>query len=132
MSLNYNVREDEFDGELYSVSPLQQYKSGNGNFRTIVIRVRGMFNEMVYVPITVFGADALDCTREAVGRPILVTARLRSVQYDKNGEFRWFISYNASKVELGQKMPCGVPPEADGSHEADEFADNPGIDDIPF
>ena len=130
MSLKYNVREDEFDGELFSVSPLQKYESGNGSLRTIVIRVRGMFNEMVYVPITVFGADALDCTHAAVGRPITVTARLRSVQYDKNGETKWFIGYNAAKVELGQKSAPTREPEP--PHEQVSM-DDPGIKEtMPF
>lgn len=129
MSLNFNIREDEFDGELFSVSPLQTYKSGNGNFRTIVIAVRGMFNEIAYVPVTVFGADALDCTRSAVGRPVLVTARLRSVQYEKNGETRWLVGYNASKVELGQKKP---KEQEEPEHEQVSM-DDPGIpDDVPF
>lgn len=129
MGVNFNVREDEYDGEVFSVSPLRHYKSGNGQFRTVVIRTRGMFNEMVYVPVTVFGADALDLAPATAGRPILVTARLRTFQYETaEGETKWMVGYSASKVELGQKPQPVREPEP----EQVSMDSLPDDSDIPF
>ena len=129
---NYAIRDDSYEGKLFSVSPVHQYRSGNGCLRTIVVEAEGLFGEKTYVPVTVFGADALECRDEAVGMGVRVTARLKAGQYTaKDGTIRWMLSYSALHVELLQTVH-----EQEGRDEPEHERlgmDDPGVqDDIPF
>lgn len=134
MGGRWTISEHGYTGTIFSVGPEKQYGNGQGVLREIVIKTEGTssLEPDTYIPVTLFGLDAKEA-EGAKGCPIRAVVRLISRQYEWNGEVRWSLQYTGSRIEISKDQnPGGVPPEADDSHEADEFADNPGIDDIPF
>lgn len=134
MAGRWTVGEHFYEGTVFSVGPMKPYGNGQGSLREIVIKAKGSsaLEPAVFIPVTLFGLDAKEA-EGARGRQIKAVVRLISRQYEWNGEIRWSLQYTGSKVEIEMTPnPGGIPSEAGDSHEADEFANNPAVDDLPF
>lgn len=133
MGGRWTISEHVYEGTIFSVGPEKQYGNGQGVLREIVIKTEGTssLEPDTYIPVTLFGLDAKEA-EGAKGCPIRAVVRLISRQYEWNGEVRWSLQYTGSRIEISkERNPGGVSPEADDSHEADEFANSP-VDELPF
>ena len=134
MAGRWMIGEYEFEGTVFSVGPMKTYSNGQGFLREIVIKADGSspLEPDMFIPVTLFGPDAKEA-EGAKGCPIKASVRLISRQYEWHDEIRWSLQFTGARVEIDKASdPGGVPPESDDSHEADEFADSPTLDDMPF
>lgn len=131
MAGRWTVSNAHLEGTLFSVGPEKQYGNGQGSLREAVIRTQGPYGE-VFVPVTLFGQDAAEVNGK-VGCTIAVDVRLIARQYEWNGDIRWSLQYTVAELKLGTcPVHDGEPGTADDGHEADEYANNPAVDDLPF
>ena len=134
MAGRWMIGEYEFEGTVFSVGPMKTYSNGQGFLREIVIKADGSspLEPDMFIPVTLFGPDAKEA-EGAKGCPIKASVRLISRQYEWHDEIRWSLQYTGARVEIKKTSnTVGVPPESDDRHDADEFANSPTLDDMPF
>lgn len=134
----YAIKNMPLEGVISEIGDKISYKNCTGFLRVITLRVKGVYDTIAYVPLTLFGRDAesLEAPRD-IGRTMKCTGRLSSRRYeDSRGKMRLSLSMTAADVEFGPHPPANeldVPAEDENkpSVTADDsfMADN---EDLPF
>lgn len=127
-SSRYKLIDMPIDGRIVSMEAVVTYAAGH--LRNLIVTTKGLYDAEAMVPITVFGDDALNLTKEDLQRPITCMARLSSRRYtDKYGTTRWALSLYAYGVKLGQRAEQGVPAVNNTSADQDWAGEE---DEMPF
>lgn len=128
----YPIKDMEFSGVIFSVSPTIPFKNGEGAFRNAVLTVDGVYGDS-YVPFLLFGEDAANIDESAAGRPARVLLRLSSRQYeDRTGSIRWNIGFTCRSITLAAPT---IPVQDVNQTQRDASPDTSlasDPDDIPF
>lgn len=128
----YPIKDMEFSGVIFSVSPTIPFKNGEGAFRNAVLTVAGVYGDS-YVPFLLFGEDAASIDESVAGRPARVLLRLSSRQYeDRTGSIRWNIGFTCRSITLAAPT---IPVQDVNQTQRDASPDTSlasDPDDIPF